>query len=294
MEWDDLRHFAAFAEKGSLLAAARQLGVEHATISRRIEALEASLKVKLVDRRGRRLALTPEGERIAVVARGMEVESHAVRRIADAAQAGLTGDVTITAPPALAAHVLAPHLARLGAAHPNLTVRILGEARHASLERREADLAIRLSYPEDPELVRVKLMEIAFRPYANPAYLSRTKREDWIFIASDGDVRTSPQQKALDALVGNGHYGFSSSDVSIQANLAVGSAGVAMLPDFIVQGLPLTNALPDASPLIRDVFLVMHGDMQHTPRIRAVVDHLRQSIPRDGQTQPPPAHRPAS
>jgi DNA-binding transcriptional LysR family regulator len=129
MDWEDLRHFAAFAASGSLSAAARRLGVEHATVARRIAALEMRLDLKLIDRRGRRLALTADGRRIAAVTDRMETDINAIDRIASGARSDLSGEVTISAPSAYAAAILATPLARLRKRHPDLRVRLLGEAR---------------------------------------------------------------------------------------------------------------------------------------------------------------------
>ena len=79
MNWDDLQYFSALAGTGSLSAAARALGVEHATVARRISALEASLGIGLVDRRGRRWTLTAEGEHIAAIALRMGQEAQAAQ-----------------------------------------------------------------------------------------------------------------------------------------------------------------------------------------------------------------------
>lgn len=105
-DWENLRYFAALAQAGTLSGAARQLHVEHATIARRIAALETELNLKLVDRRGRRLSLTVDGERIAALVEHMEKDAQAIDRAAESARSELTGDVTISAPPALAAAML--------------------------------------------------------------------------------------------------------------------------------------------------------------------------------------------
>src|SRR5262249_38816065 len=122
MNWDDLRHFAALATAGSLSAAARVLGVEHATVARRIATLEEVLGLALVDRRGRRWTLTVEGERIAAIAERMENNALAIRRAADGARSELIGMVTISAPSALAAEYLTAPLVALHAQHPGLMI----------------------------------------------------------------------------------------------------------------------------------------------------------------------------
>ena len=102
-DWEDLRYFTAFAQTRSLSAAARQLKVEHATVARRVTALETALGLKLVERRPRAYFLTPDGEHIAELGTRMELESFAVQRAASAGQSSVAGDVAVTAPPAMAA-----------------------------------------------------------------------------------------------------------------------------------------------------------------------------------------------
>jgi DNA-binding transcriptional LysR family regulator len=103
------------------------------------------LGLKLVDRRPRSYVLTVDGERIAALATRMEEASFAVGRAVRAVQPAFAGEVSISAPPLLASTLIAPRLAELRNAHPDLHVRLIGEKRSASLSRREADLAIRLS-----------------------------------------------------------------------------------------------------------------------------------------------------
>ena len=95
LDWENLRHLAALAKGGSLSAAARLLDVEHATVARRIAALETALSVRVVDRRGRKLLLTAEGARVALSSRD------------------ISGTVTLSGPPAYAAAALVVPLTRL-------------------------------------------------------------------------------------------------------------------------------------------------------------------------------------
>jgi DNA-binding transcriptional LysR family regulator len=96
-DWEDIRHFVTLAREGTLSAAARTLGVDHATVARRVAALEASTGLKLVDRRARITSLTEEGKRIAAVAAPMEEAAFAVGRTAQAAKPGVEGEVAISA-----------------------------------------------------------------------------------------------------------------------------------------------------------------------------------------------------
>lgn len=283
MDWDDLRHFAAFAATGSLSAAARRLRVEHATVARRVAALEARLGLKLVDRRGRRLVLTTDGERVAAVAGRMESDMQALERQAHGTRSDLSGEVTISAPSAYAATVLVPKLAGLRRRHPGLAIRLLGEARTASLERREADVAIRLSRPEAGDLTILKLADMPFRLYGSAAYLAATPENEWSYIGSDGPMAGSPQQGVLDKRSAGRGFGLRSDHAEIQYAWALADGGIAMLPDFMVEGgASLVAARPSDPPLMRPVWLAVHSDMKAAAPIRAVIECLRADGPGEG------------
>jgi DNA-binding transcriptional LysR family regulator len=279
MDWENLRHFAALAAGGTLTAAARQLGVEHATIARRVAALEAELGLRLVDRRGRRLTLTAEGERIAAIAERIDREARAVARVADGARSDLAGEVTISAPPALAAARLVEPLVALRARHPALVIRVVGEARMASLDRREADIAIRLSRPESGDLTVTKLGTMAFRLYASPAYLAATPQAEWGFIGYDAPMDRSPQQLALNDLAAGRRLVFLANAPEIQQAAACAGAGIAILPDFMAGAYSsLVRVTPDAPPLLRDIWMLVHSDIRGAAAIRAVTRCLREAF----------------
>lgn len=276
MNWDDIRHFSALASAGSLSAAARALGVEHATVARRIAALEEALGLALVDRRGRRWTLTAEGERIAAIGERMESDALAVRRAADGARAELAGTVTISAPPALAANFLTAPLVDLHRRNPNLTIRIVGEARTASLERSEADIAIRLSRPDDGDVTILKLGETLFRLYASPAYLATTLEADWRFVGYEAPVGRAPQQIALEEYAAGRPFSFQASSVELQQIAARAGAGIAALPDFIAsKDSELVPVFSDRTLLTRGIWLVVHSDLKRAAPVRAVIQTVQ-------------------
>lgn len=281
MNWEDLRHFAAFAVEGSLSGAARRLSVEHATIARRIAGLEQELGLKLVDRRGRRLILTADGIRVAQTAQRMEHEGEAIARLAQAMRTNLTGEVTLSAPSAFAATRLAQPLAELSFRHPGLHVRLLGEARLAALEKREADIAIRLSRPQGEGLIAAKLGQMQFHLYAAPHYLDKVTEADWCFIGSVGAVAHAPQQIWLESNLRGRQIGLASDHTEIQRALAIQGGGVAILPEFEGEaaGSALRRARPhDAAPVSRDIWLVYHSDMKAAAPLQAVLEVLRNSM----------------
>jgi DNA-binding transcriptional LysR family regulator len=284
-DWENLRHFVTLARAGTLSAAARTLGVEHATVARRIAALETELNLKLVDRRGRRLSLTPEGERIATLAERMEKDAGTIARTAEAAQSVLQACVTISAPPSLANTMLAGPVVAIRKNHPGLTIRLFGESRTASLERREADIAIRLSRPESGDLTIVKLADIPYRLYASPAYLAETPPEHWTFIGYDDSLRDTPNQIALLKQAGRQGIGLQASTADFQQAAAQVGGGLAMLPDYMAAPDPaLVPADPDGPPAVtREVWMVIHSDLRDAPAIRTVADALRTALRPSGK-----------
>lgn len=279
-DWENLRFLAVLARERSFSAAARKLGVEHATVSRRLTALEAECGLRLLDRRGKKVTLTADGERMAAVALRMEEEALGAARLASASHIGLTGSVTVSAPPALTAARLIGPLVRLRQQHPDLTIHVVGETRAASLDRREADVAVRLSRPEKGDLTISRIGEVTFHFYATERYLKATSPESWQFIAyGSGSMDDTPQSRRLKEFAAGRPVGFFASSLELHMVAAVENGGVAILPDFIAETEPRLVAIDEGrEPLRRDVWLVTHRDLSHAPAVRAVMEALKAAV----------------
>lgn len=278
-DWENLRHFVVLAREGTLTAAARQLGVDHATVARRVAALEAEIGLKLVDRRARSYQLTDDGRRIAATAAPMEEAAFAVAHAVQAAKPGLRGEVSISAPPSLANALIAPQLSRLRRRHPGIRIKLIGEKRTASLNRREADVALRLSRPQEPGLIARKVGSFGFGLYGAPDYLKETPRHAFAFIGYDDGMDDAPQQKWLRTVAGGNEIVLRTNDLENQAAAARTGLGVAVLPHFLGEGDPRLkrcDAMPE--PPSRDVWLVVHRDIRQAPPVRAVMEFLTECI----------------
>lgn len=275
LDWEDLRHFTVLAREGTLSAAARALGVDHATVARRVAALEAATALKLIDRRSRTTALTDDGRRIAAIAAPMEETAFAVGRAAQAAKPGIGGEVAISAPPSLANALIAPQLIRLRQRHPGIRIRLIGEKRRASLNRREADLALRLVRPADQGLIVRKIGSFGFSLYGAPAYLKETPPHAFAFIAYDSVLDDTPQQQWLKAIAGRNEIVLRTNDLENQAAAARAGVGLAALPHYLGDGDPqLKRHEVTQKPVSRDVWLLVHRDLRHAPAVRAVMEFL--------------------
>ncbi|MDR6670096.1 LysR family transcriptional regulator [Rhizobium sp. 1399] len=275
IDWDDLRHFLALAQAGTFLGAARQIGVEHATISRRVSALEKGLGRKLVDRRGRRIILTADGEQIARHATLVAQQMAAIEQLGRASATETRGHVRISAPPALSSVLLAKPVAAIRREHPGVEITLVGEKRLASLNRREADIAVRMSRPEDGDYAITKLGEMAFHLYASKAYLETVPEAQWTFIGYDEGMNASPQQLRLFELAAGRPIAIRSSVLEFQAAAARLGGGVVLLPDFAVSGITGLERIEDENPLRREIWLVVHNEIRDIPSVRVVMEALK-------------------
>lgn len=271
MNWDDYRCFLTLARAGSFSAAARMLHVDHTTVSRRITALENDLGVKLVERLAREVALTDTGRKLAAMGDPVEEAMADIVRTAAGAQTRLAGIVHISAPPSLAAMVLAPKLAALRRQYPEIDIVLSGEKALANLNRREADIALRLSRPQSPGLIARKLRDIPFFFYASHSY--ERPEEEWEFITYDESNDILPQQAWLLARLGSRRIILRSSDAGAQAQAAATGLGVALLPDYLGDSEPrLMRLHSPLAPPSRELWMLVHDDIRRVPCVRAVMD----------------------
>ncbi|AGZ44115.1 LysR family transcriptional regulator [Actinoplanes friuliensis] len=171
---DDLRFLAVVAETGRLTAAARTLGVDHTTVSRRLRALELALGARLLDRRQDGWELTTTGRAVVEHARAVRdavilATSAASGREADA----LVGTIRVTAPDAFGTLFVVPAIARVRARHPGLNVELITGARELILRDSNFDLAITIGGPQGSTLFTERLCEYDSGFYGSDAYLDK-------------------------------------------------------------------------------------------------------------------------
>lgn len=277
MLWDDIRYFLALARGGSLSAASRALGVEHSTVARRVGQLESELQVRLFDRLARGWSLTSEGGALLGRAEAVEQEVLALRRTALGVDP-LAGKVRISAPPLLLSHLILPGLRAFSVNHPGVTLELTGERRDADLARAEADIAIRLGRPSEPDLVARPLGEIAYGLYGLVEEIGRPQEEQ-IFVGFDDSMPDLPQKLWLDEHVAGRRFSVRSNDMATMLQAALSGFGIALLPDFLARTHDRLKTLPlDSQAPVRPVFLVLHADIRRSQRVRLVADGIVQAL----------------
>jgi DNA-binding transcriptional LysR family regulator len=275
VDWEDIRHFLAVVQSGTLSGAARSLKVDHATVSRRLAALEAALDVRLVDRLPRSCRLTSIGKQVFERAIEMEAGAHGVARLAKAAHAPLVGRVTLSAPPVLVVHLLAEQLARFRAQHPDIRLSLSAQAQRVSLSRREADVAVRLVPADEAGSVTRKIGTMAFGLYAHRSYAHLAAPGNWQFIAYDQSYAEMPQQRWLLGIAGGRPVACELNWASEQLIAVRAGVGVAGLPCFLGErDRDLVRIYEGVPPFARDIWLVVHRDLRKNPAIRAVMDFV--------------------
>ncbi|MFD1328500.1 LysR family transcriptional regulator [Mycoplana ramosa] len=285
MNWDDVRMFLAVARTGQLLAASRRLGVNHATLSRRVSALEAEMKTRLLVRRTNGCDLTAEGEVFFHAAERMETEMLSAQAKIGRIDAAVAGTVRIGAPDGFGVSFLAPRLGRLIARHPELKIQLVPVPRSFSLSQREADIAITLERPEQGRLVSSKLTDYTLGLYSSRSYiaahgepedvdaLKHHRRigyvEDLIFTASldfTGEVMRS------------WNASFEISSATGQTEAVRSGAGIGILHNYIARLDPeLVRILPETT-IRRAYWTTYHESARDLARVRTVTAFVQELV----------------
>lgn len=274
MDWDDLRTFLAIARHGSLSGAARALGVTQPTMGRRLSAMEQRTGARLLQRLPGGYALTPLGESVLGNAERIEMEALAAERVITGRDVALAGTVRLTTVDTLAARIVAPALAALQRRHPGIIVELVPDTRTLSLSKREADIAIRLSRFEGHDVVARKVGAIALGLYASPEWQDRSDDDVRLVTVLD-DQAHLPEAVWLREIFPKATIAFRSNSREVQLWAAKSGAGIATIACYRADAEPgLVRLRPEIPALTRDVWLGVHGDMRHMPRIRVVMDAI--------------------
>jgi DNA-binding transcriptional LysR family regulator len=275
LNWEDLHYVVTFSRAHSLSGAARLLGVEHATVSRRIAALEKSMSVKLVDRRKRLYELTDAGRKLADIGQQIEAQTEAIGRLsAAAAQHQSIAEVTISAPPSVASEKLIPNLGRFRTAHPNIVLRLLGDNQYSSLSRCQTHLCIRFARPRQLGIVARRIGSVSFSFYAATTYLEGRRPEHYEFIGYEDGAMTLPQDEWLREIVGDRPCVLKAKTIELQVRAAEAGVGIALLPSFALGHGSQLCKLELAEPLRVDLWLGVHEDFRSIPSIQAAMNYV--------------------
>ena len=285
MNWDDVRLFLSVARSGQFLSAARKLGVNHATLSRRISALEAAIGTQLFLRSTNGCELTEEGQRLLAGAERMETEMLNAQANLGRVDTAVAGTVRIGAPDGLGVSFLAPRIGRLTARYPDLKIQLVPVPRSFSLSQREADIAITIERPEQGRLMFSKLTDYSLGLYASADYLTEygtpadieaLKRHRRIGYVED--LIFSPSLNFTGEIMRDWDAAFEISSATGQTEAVRSGAGIGILHNYIAGQYPeLLRIMPHLT-ISRSYWTAYHESARQLVRVRTVVDFLQELV----------------
>ncbi|HEC19017.1 MAG TPA: LysR family transcriptional regulator [Gammaproteobacteria bacterium] len=278
MNWDDLRLFLAVARSGSISGAAKQLDVQHSTVSRRMRKLEEKLGTRLVERKKTGYELTAAGEDVKQAALRMEAEMLAVDGALQNRDTRLSGPLRVTAINNMASSVLMPMFARFSEQHPQVELHIMVSNSDASLAQREADVAIRLSNSPPDTLIGKRVLTVASAIYGSRAYLHslhQTGREPhWLGVTCCGFHRTWTRQAGSTQ-----PHRFISDDTLLTLAAIKAGVGISILPCFMGDAEPQLERYAPPDPAYHlGLWILLHPDLKRTARVLAFRDHMTAAL----------------
>jgi DNA-binding transcriptional LysR family regulator len=296
LDWDDLRFFLALVRHGSLSAAAKVLHVSQSTVGRRLNTLEATLSVRLLNRTPEGYVPTLAGEEVRQKAERLEAEAMALERDVTGRDTRLRGLVRVTCAETMAAHLLAPSFAKLHAQHPEIMIELIPNSRELSLAMREADISVRMRQPEQHDLIVRRIGSIAFGLYATSEYLKQYGEPDFDegcpghhLITQLEDSQEMTQSAWLTEMASRSLVVLQTSSHEAAVLAAANGGGLACLARFRGDEEPRLTRLTE--PPSAEIMLLVHKDNRDTPRIRVVLDHVTESIQAlNHKLQPPGAN----
>lgn len=286
VDWGHLQYFLAVAEGGSIQIAAQRLGVNHSTVLRRIAALEEQLGCRLFDRLPGGYALTSAGNNLAEHLSGLTEQLESAERQVRGLDEALRGAVRVTSSDIVVEGLLMPLLAQFRRRHPQVQVQLVMNYSFATLSKSEADVAVRGADQAPPNLVARRVGHVESVLCASPRYLEAMPsdlppdRHRWVVVDESLAFgmferwfreHVPPERVAVrvDSLVG-------------VADAVAQGLGVGFLPRPLVAARPgLVQLGPSEPTLQKPIWVLMHPDVQHTARVRALFQFLVESLTAD-------------
>lgn len=286
MDWDKLRVFYAVAEAGSFTHAGEALNLSQSAISRQISALEDSLKVTLFHRHARGLILTEQGEVLHSTARDVFAKLAMTEAMLTESKVRPRGALTVTTTFAFGVKWLTPRLGEFLELYPDIQLSLLIDDRELDLAMREADVAIRMTPPRQPDLIQRHLTTLKVKIYASQEYLKRRGKPESLTALRDHSIIGFPANKPLpfpsaNWLLESSGSSFESSKLLFINNMfgifqaVTAGLGIAALPDFVVAGSPnIERILPEVDGPEIESFFVYAEELRHSKRIAVLRDYL--------------------
>jgi len=291
LDWDRIRVFHAVAEAGSFTRAAERLNLSQSAISRQMGALEEDLGTALFHRHARGLVLTEQGEILQEAARAVAARMRDAEANLSESKDQPAGHLRINTTIGFGVGWLTPHLDEFCARYPDINLTMLVQDSEVDLAMREADVAIRMQSPTQPDLVRRKLMVGHTHLYAAESYIA-ARGEPASLTDLDGHSlivyghENAPPAPSLNWLI---HVGQDEQEPVRQAKLTVNNViamlraaeagmGIATLPDYLARNRKLVRVLPQIEGPSFTAYFVYPEELRNSKRVAVFRDFLLEKV----------------
>ena len=276
LDWEDLKVFAQLARDATVRGAAQSLGVHHATVSRRVDALEEALDLKLFLRTPDGYFLTDPGKTLFEEIDGFTDRLGDVRRRIKGTDMRVEGLLRVTMTVPIYTLTFAPRMAEFAEAYPDLEVELVTGVDFLDITRRRADVAIRMDNDPPPSLVGKRLFSYAHTVYCSPDYATKTGFEEtpeaarWLrWRQTEAEFPEWSQREPFASMPRWGAF----DDVSALQVAARHGQGVTLLPCLMGDADPGLVRASDAAPTPgREIWLLTHADLRGAAKVRAFMD----------------------
>lgn len=287
-DWNQVRGFLATAEEGSLSAAARALGLTQPTLGRQVAALEEALDVTLFERGPRGLILTPTGQDLLEHVREMAEAASRVSLAASGRAESIEGKVKVSASEMLSAWILPAILAKLRVSYPGIEVEIVSTNELSDLRHREADIAVRNTVPEDPDMIAKRLRDSEAGVFGATSLLDtlppiRTLADlaDVPFIGFGDAPEFLPALQSRGIPVTARNIVSGSRSHIVHWSLVEAGIGLGMnSAEFAATRPGIQRVLPELAKFSFPIYLVAPRELNSSRRVRIVFDALSDGLAR--------------
>ncbi|TBU86508.1 LysR family transcriptional regulator [Pseudomonas dryadis] len=283
LNWEDLRIFVEMARATSLAMAAKRLGIDQSTVSRRIAHLELCIGASLFERTPKGLQLNTQGHQLLACAQPMDTAFVNLAQTLGGQRRELVGPVRLGTMEGIASLYLTRHLARFNRDYPGIMLELVTSTQQLHVTRREADIFLSFFEPHGSGLDVEHMGRFALHLYASPAYVERhgepasvADLANHAFVGYIDDLVQIEAVRWLEEAVDDPHIVFHSSSMLAQMFAAAAGSGLVLLPAFTdAERFGLYPVLADAVQVRRDLWLSVHHDLRYVPRIKTVVAFLQ-------------------
>jgi DNA-binding transcriptional LysR family regulator len=287
--WDDLKAFLAVARFGTLSLAARKLKVNHATVSRRIEALEKSLNLNLFYKTLRGYSLTDAGRSLLESASRIEMTALDIEHNISGPKQVISGSIKIAAAESFSNFFISPRVGEFARTFPQLAIELISVQR-LSMSKRDFDLAVAMSPMQEDKYTSERLVDYKLYVYASKAYLDSSepirKKEDLIhhhFVGHLDYLSAGRTSSYLDGIDKGVVARVQSSSVHGKIEAVSAGFGLCVLPAYVASSRrELIPVLSQDAFLERSYWIVMRSELAPTRKLRSARDFLVDAVSRAG------------